>query len=96
MGWVVNAVSWPPYARERNQLPVRGAWVGPRAGLDATENLAPTVVPSRSESLCLLSSPGRSVVHHNVNVIDTDLAQRVGASCATSRYLRATATCLKL
>ena len=93
-------MSWPLYAREREKLPVRGAWVGPRASLDATENLAPTGVrtlnrPARSESLCILSNPGR-IVAHNINVVDTDLAQCVGAFCATSRYLRATITCLKL
>ena len=81
----VNAVSLSLYARERDQLPIRGAWVGPRASLDATENLAPTVVrtlnrPACSESLCRLSNPGRIVLHNNVNIIDTDLTQLVGAS----------------
>jgi hypothetical protein len=72
------------YARERDQSPVGKSWVGPRAGLNATENLAPTGVrtlnrPARSESLCLPSYSGRIVVHNNVNIIDKDLAQLVGA-----------------
>jgi hypothetical protein len=58
--------------------------VGPSAGLDATEYFAPTGIrtlnrPVRSESLCRLSNPGRIVVHNNVNIIDTDLTQLVGA-----------------
>jgi len=67
-------VSWLLDARERDQLPVVGAWVDPRSGLDATGNLAPTGVrtlsrPARSESLCRPSNPGRIVVPNNVNII---------------------------
>jgi hypothetical protein len=98
---VVNAVSWPLYARERDQLPFGGAWVGPRAGLDATENLAPTGVrtlnrPARIESLCRLSNPGRIVVHNNVSIIRHGPGAACRWVCATLRYLRATITCLKL
>ena len=55
--------------------------MGPRAGLDAAENLAlhrgSNSEPS-SESLCRLSNPGRIVVHNYVRVIDTrDLAQQL-------------------
>jgi hypothetical protein len=73
---MINAVSWPFYARERYQLPFERTWLVLWAGLDATENLASTGVrtlnrPSRNESLWQLSNPGHIVVHNYVNVIDT-------------------------
>jgi hypothetical protein len=95
------SVSWPLYAREGDHLPVGGAWVGPRTGLDTTENLAPTGPrtlnrPARSESLCRLSNRGRIVVDNNVNIIRHGPGAACRCVCATSRYLRATITCLKL
>jgi hypothetical protein len=41
MGWVVNATPRPLYPRERSDTHSIGGWVGPRAGLDGAENLAP-------------------------------------------------------
>jgi hypothetical protein len=75
--------------------------VGPRAGLDATENIAPTGIrtlngPARSESQCRLSNPGRIVVHNNVSIIRHGLGAACRCVCATLRHLRATVTCVKL
>jgi hypothetical protein len=46
-----------------------GGWVGPRAGLDATENLTPTGIrspdrPARSESLYRLRYPGPLIYYY--------------------------------
>jgi len=40
-GWVVNAMPWPLYPRERPGTHCIGGWVGPRAGLTDAKNLAP-------------------------------------------------------
>jgi len=63
-GWVVNDTPRPFYPRERHGTHCIGGWVGPRAGLDSAENLAPPPGfeppdrPARSESLYRLSYPG--------------------------------------
>jgi hypothetical protein len=41
MGWVVNATSRSLYPRERSGTHCKGGWVGPRAGRNGAENLAP-------------------------------------------------------
>jgi len=41
MGWVVNATPRLLYPRERPGTHCIGGWVGPIAGLDSAENLAP-------------------------------------------------------
>jgi hypothetical protein len=63
MGWVANATPRPLYSRERPCTYFIGCWVGPRAGLDGSENLAPTWIqspdcPARSEPLYRLRYPG--------------------------------------
>jgi hypothetical protein len=40
-GWVINATPRQLYPRERPGTHCTGGWVGPRAGLDCAENLAP-------------------------------------------------------
>jgi hypothetical protein len=40
-GWVVSATPGTLYPRERPDTRCTGGWVGPRAGLDVCENLAP-------------------------------------------------------
>jgi hypothetical protein len=39
--WVVNAMPWPLYCRERPGIHCTEGWVGLRAVLDGVENLAP-------------------------------------------------------
>ena len=63
MGSVVSATPRPLHRREKPGTHCIGGWVGPRAGLDDAENLAPTGIlspdrPARSESLYRLSAPG--------------------------------------
>jgi hypothetical protein len=41
MGWIVNATPRPLYPGERPGTQCIWVWVGPRAGLDGAENLAP-------------------------------------------------------
>jgi hypothetical protein len=62
MGWVDNATPRLPYPQERPGTHCMGDWVGPRAGLDGTENLTTTRIrstdrPARSKSLYRLSYP---------------------------------------
>ena len=62
MRWVVKATPQQIYPREWPGTHCTGGWVGPRAGLDGCENLAPTGKWSpdrsaRSESLYRLSYP---------------------------------------
>jgi hypothetical protein len=39
LDWVVNAMPWPLYPRERSCTHCIGGWVGPGAGLDRYRNL---------------------------------------------------------
>jgi len=60
MVWVVNATTLTTHCI--------GGWVGPRAGLDGVENLAPTGIrspdrPARNDSLYRLSYPGPPLKH---------------------------------
>jgi hypothetical protein len=62
-GWLVSTTPRPLYPRERPGTHCTGGWVGPRAGLDVWENLAPTGIRSperqaRSQLLYRLSYPG--------------------------------------
>jgi hypothetical protein len=41
MRWVVNAMPWPLYPRERPGTHCIGGWVGPRAGLDGSGKISP-------------------------------------------------------
>jgi hypothetical protein len=59
-GWVVSVTPRPLYPREIPGTHCTGGWVGPRAGLDVCEKLAPTGIrspdrPTRSQSLYRLS-----------------------------------------
>jgi hypothetical protein len=67
MGWIVNATAWPLYPLERPGTHCIGGWVGPRDGLDGSENLAPTRIrspdrPARSESLYRLRYSGPTLI----------------------------------
>jgi len=71
MGWVVNAIPRRLYPLKRPGTHCIGGWVGPRAGLDGAENLAPTGIrsqnhPARSESLCLQRYPGQRIARVNI------------------------------
>jgi hypothetical protein len=60
---MVNATPRPLHTRERPGMHCIGGWVGPRAGLEGAEKLAPTGIrspdrPASSESLYRLSYPG--------------------------------------
>ena len=62
-GWVVNATLRPLYPRERLCAHSIGIWLGPRAGVEDVENVAPTGIrspdrPARSQSLYRLSYRG--------------------------------------
>ena len=69
--WVVITTLRPLYPRERPGTHCTGVWVGLGAGLNSTENLAPTVIrspnrPDRSESLYRLSYRGRQGLRQNI------------------------------
>ena len=58
-GWVVSATPQPLYPRKGPGARFIGGWLGPRAGLDCAEYLAPTGIrspdrPARSDSLYYL------------------------------------------
>src|SRR5215469_4623858 len=46
-GWVVSTTPRPLYPRERPGTHCRGGWVGPRDGLDMSENSRPTGIRSQ-------------------------------------------------
>ena len=46
MGWAVNATPLPLNSREGPVAHCIGGWVGPRAGLEGAENLAPSGIRS--------------------------------------------------
>jgi hypothetical protein len=78
MGWVFNATPRPLYPWKRPGAHCIGGWVGPKAGLDVSENLDPPPRirtldhPPRSESLYLLSYPS-PYLHIKTNNIVANL-----------------------
>ena len=74
MGWVFNATPRPLYPWKRPGTHCIGGWVGPKAGLDVSENLDPTGIrtpdlPTCSESLYWLRYPSHYLHIQTNNIV---------------------------